>query len=144
MSLSEESADLVVSMDALLHVGPERQRRAMAEAARILRPGGWIVFSDIMQEEAVDEESMAPIYKRINLSKMGTVANYQMALKKCGFSDFYSDLHSENIPEHYGTILEVLREKGQEFGIADAFQTEMEEGLNVWKTKSPITSCGAS
>jgi SAM-dependent methyltransferase len=38
LSVGDGSADLVISMDALLHVGPDRQCKAMHEAARILRP----------------------------------------------------------------------------------------------------------
>jgi len=139
VGVPDESADLVISMDALLHVGPARQRRAIAEAARILRPGGWMIFSDIMQEEegVVDVDAMKPIYKRINLSKMGTVSNYKTALAECGLHNFTTDLHSANIATHYGTVLEVLQEKGPGFDIAPEFQERMEEGLNVWKTKSP-------
>jgi ubiquinone/menaquinone biosynthesis C-methylase UbiE len=137
MSVPAESADLVISMDALLHVGPERQRSAIAEAARILRPGGWLIFSDIMQEEEVDAEAMAPIYKRIHLSKMGTVSNYKSALEECGLHNIHTDLFSDNISKHYGSVLEVLQEKGSDFGISPEFQAKMEEGLTVWKTKSP-------
>jgi ubiquinone/menaquinone biosynthesis C-methylase UbiE len=138
IGVPDESADLVISMDALLHVGPERQRAAVAEAARILRPGGWMIFSDIMQEEQVESaEAMEPIYKRINLSKMGTISNYQTALEECGLHNFTTDLHSANIATHYGSVLEVLQEKGPEFEIASEFQATMEEGLTVWKTKSP-------
>jgi sarcosine/dimethylglycine N-methyltransferase len=137
VNVPDESADLVISMDALLHVGPVRQRRAIAEAARILRPGGWMIFSDIMQEEEVDADAMKPIYERINLSKMGTVSNYKTALEECGLHNFTTDLHSANISDHYGSVLEVLKEKGQDFDIAPDFQKKMEEGLNVWKTKSP-------
>jgi SAM-dependent methyltransferase len=35
VSMANESADLVISMDALLHVRPDRQRRVIQEAARI-------------------------------------------------------------------------------------------------------------
>jgi hypothetical protein len=48
-----------------------------------------------------------------------------------------TDLHSANIATHYGSVLEVLQEKGPEFETASEFQATMEEGLTVWKTKSP-------
>jgi len=61
-----------------VYVGLERQRIPVTEAAHMLRPGGWMIFSDIMQEEVVKSESdMTPIYDRINLSKMGIVSNYK-------------------------------------------------------------------
>jgi sarcosine/dimethylglycine N-methyltransferase len=137
VSVPDQSADLVISMDALLHVGPVRQRRAMLEAARMLRPGGWIIFSDIMQGEEVNGEEMQPIYDRINLSKMGTVRNYKEALEACGFTNFTTDLHSENIPEHYGKILTILNEKGESIGLSKQYMEKARKGLQVWKDNSP-------
>lgn len=138
ISVGNESADVVISMDALLHVGPERQRRAVAEAARILRPGGWMIFSDIMQaEELASEEDMAPIYKRINLSKMGTVSNYKSALEECGFTNITTDMHSENISTHYGHVLEVTNEVGASIGLSETYLNSAKAGLQVWKDKSP-------
>jgi sarcosine/dimethylglycine N-methyltransferase len=138
ISIGNESADVVISMDALLHVGPERQRRAVAEAARLLRPGGWMIFSDIMQEEVVaSEEDMKPIYDRINLSKMGTISNYKAALEECGFTNITTDLHSENVSTHYGHIRTVTEEKGDSLGISEAYLTKARAGLKVWEEKSP-------
>ena len=138
ISVPDESADVVISMDALLHVGPERQRRAVAEAARILRPGGWMIFSDIMQSEVLaSEEDMQPIYDRINLSKMGTVSNYQSALEECGFSNISTDLNSENIATHYGHVLTVTEEKGASIGLSESYLESAKAGLKVWKEKSP-------
>lgn len=136
-SVGNESADVVVSMDAMLHVGPERQRKVVAEAARVLRPGGWMIFSDIMQEEVLaSEEDMQPIYDRINLSKMGTVSNYKSALEECGFTNFTVDLHSENVPVHYGKVLSVTVEKGAAIGLSEAYLTKAKAGLKVWNEKS--------
>jgi len=134
VSIPNESCDVVISMDALLHVGPAGQRRAIQEAARTLRPGGWIIFSDIMQEETLaDAESMKSIYNRINLSEMGTISNYSSALEKNGFSNISVETFSENISTHYGKILEVLEAKGTELGISEEYQTKAKSGLSVWK-----------
>ena len=137
ISVGNESTDVVISMDALLHVGPERQRMAIAEAARILRPGGWMIFSDIMQEEIVDADEMKPIYDRINLSKMGTVANYRSALTEHGFTNFTTDLHSENIATHYGKVLDVTKDKGRAIGLSETYLRKAEAGLHLWQTNSP-------
>ena len=112
VSIPDESVDLVISMDALLHVGPERQKRAIAEAARVLRPGGWMIFTDIMQQEDVDAKEMQPIYDRIHLEKLGTISNYKEAMENVGFRKFGFEDASCNVSLHYGTVLEVLNEKG--------------------------------
>jgi sarcosine/dimethylglycine N-methyltransferase len=137
VSIPNECCDVVISMDALLHVGPDGQARAMSEAARILRPGGWIIFSDIMQEEQLaDPDSMEGIYDRINLSKMGTVGNYRDCLEKTGFSNFSVETFSDNISAHYGKVLEVLQEKGDALGISQEYQTKAGAGLRVWRDSS--------
>lgn len=134
VSASNQSCDLVISMDALLHVGPDGQKEAINEASRILKPGGWMIFSDIMQQEVVDKAEMKPIYDRIHLSRMGTVSNYKEAMEGAGFENFhFLDSGSSNISSHYGTVLRVLEEKGNELGFSKEFQEKMGAGLKVWR-----------
>lgn len=137
VSVPDESADLVISMDALLHVGPDRQRRAVQEAARILRPGGWMIFTDIMQQEDVNVQEMEPIYERIHLSKMGTVSNYKSAMEEAGFTQFEHTSLSPNVASHYGSILQVLKAKGDTLGISKEYLQNMEKGLSIWTELAP-------
>lgn len=137
VSVPDESIDLVISMEALLHVGPEGQRKAVKEAARVLRPGGWMIFTDIMQKEDVNPVEMQPIYDRIHLSKMGTVANYKQAMNEFGFRKFEHLPASSNVSTHYGTIREVLLEKGDKIGLSKEYQTKMEAGLRAWRDLAP-------
>ena len=121
----------------------------ISPASRILRPGGWIILSDIMQEEILaDPESMKAIYKRINLSEMGTVSNYKKLFLEDGggdgaggdgggsFTNFSKQIFSNNIPEHYGRVLQVLQDVGPSLGISQEYQTSAEVGLQVWKDSS--------
>ncbi|CAM9665097.1 unnamed protein product, partial [Ectocarpus sp. 12 AP-2014] len=54
------SCDVVTSQDALLHAGSERHR-ALGEAARVLKPGGRMVFTDIMQAEHAKPEDLQEV-----------------------------------------------------------------------------------
>ncbi|CAB9512497.1 Sarcosine/dimethylglycine N-methyltransferase [Seminavis robusta] len=133
-SVADGSCNLVISMDALLHVGPNGQATAMQEAARVLQPGGWMIFSDIMQQEIVDPDEMKPIYDRIHLSKMGTVSNYKQAMEAAGFDNFdFLPNASTNVSAHYGSVCTVLEEKGDELGISDEYQQKMKAGLITWR-----------
>jgi len=136
-SVSTDSVDLVISMDALLHVGPEGQQKAVKEAARVLKSGGWMIFTDIMQQEVVDKKEMQPIYNRIHLSEMGTISNYKNALESAGFSSFEFFPHSSNVGAHYGSVLEVLQAKGDALGLSKEFQMKMKAGLEVWRELAP-------
>ena len=137
VSLPDESVDLVISMDALLHVGPEGQKTAIAEASRVLRPGGWMIFCDIMEQDVVDADEMKPIYDRIHLSKLGTPASYEAALASNGFTQFEFEPHSANVAEHYGTVREVLQEMKGTLKVSPEFVTRMSAGLQVWKDLAP-------
>lgn len=136
-SVPGNSVDLVVSMEALLHVGPRGQLKAVKEANRVLKRGGWIMFTDIMQREDVDKEEMQPIYDRICLSEMGTISNYKKTLESAGFANFEFLPHSSNVPAHYGAVLEVLQEKGDSLGLSKEFQRKMQAGLKAWVELAP-------
>ncbi|WP_157219101.1 class I SAM-dependent methyltransferase [Flavisphingomonas formosensis] len=43
----EASFDLIVSHNMLHEIGAEKRRRAMAEALRVVRPGGLVIFQDV-------------------------------------------------------------------------------------------------
>lgn len=137
VSIPDESVDLVISMDALLHIGPDGHQAAVAEAARVLRPGGWMIFCDIMEEEEVDHEEMQPIYDRIHLSKLGTISNYKQCLEEAGFTKFDFEPHSANVASHYGTVRKVLLEKQDSIQVSKEFLARMEAGLAVWEKLAP-------
>lgn len=60
--MADESMDVVISQDSFLHAGTE-QYRAVKEAARVLKPGGVMVFSDLMQPETADPKSLAEVWR---------------------------------------------------------------------------------
>lgn len=138
-SMKDNSVDLVISMEALLHVGPgpSGQERAVQEAFRVLRPGGWMVFTDILQKESVNREEMQPIYDRIQLSEMGTVATYFSAFQVAGFVNVSFTDHSSNVSAHYGSVSEVLLTTGDVIGLSQDYQRKMKAGLEVWRDLAP-------
>ena len=136
-SIPDTSVDLVVSMEALLHVGPQGQQKTVHEASRILKKGGWMIFNDIMQQPDVDEDEMQPIYDRICLSEMGTLSGYKAVFQDAGFANFEFLPYSSNVAAHYGAVLEVLKEKGDELGLSKEFQKSMQQGLHYWVDLAP-------
>jgi sarcosine/dimethylglycine N-methyltransferase len=134
LSAMDESVDFVVSMDSLLHVGPDRQRSSIQEAARILRPGGWLVFTDICERENMGLQEMLPIYDRIHLTEMGTVSNYVDAMKECGFTSVEATPYSSSdVSNHYGSIHQVLLEQKDSLGVSKEYFEKTEQGLRRWR-----------
>eukprot|EP00286_Rhodomonas_abbreviata_P011200 CAMPEP_0181330606 /NCGR_PEP_ID=MMETSP1101-20121128/23995_1 /TAXON_ID=46948 /ORGANISM="Rhodomonas abbreviata, Strain Caron Lab Isolate" /LENGTH=327 /DNA_ID=CAMNT_0023439885 /DNA_START=17 /DNA_END=1001 /DNA_ORIENTATION=- len=129
-----ESVDCCVSEDSILHAGKGRPA-VVAEAARVLKKGGYFVFSDIMQRDAVDPANLNRVYARLGLEDMGSPAKYiewaaQAGMRLKRYEDFSSDIAS-----HYGTIKKMLegpiRDKlrGK---VSDAYVESMIEGLGAW------------
>jgi cyclopropane fatty-acyl-phospholipid synthase-like methyltransferase len=107
-SLPDESVDLVISMDSFLHVGLGQHSVVLAEAWRVLRPGGRMIFTDIIGKSNVDYHKIAPLYERIGLESFATLETYQQKSKEQGFDNFNFESHSENISSHYNIIHQVL------------------------------------
>jgi ubiquinone/menaquinone biosynthesis C-methylase UbiE len=141
-TIPDDSVDMVISMEALLHVGPTGQQQAIHEASRILKPHtGWMIFTDIVQNDTVTVPQMQPIYDRLSLVRgMGTVRQYQrMFEKEAGFCNFVFEPYSTNLVTHYSTVLQVLQQDRDQLGLSKEFQTKLQSGLQAWVNMAPDT-----
>lgn len=76
--------DVVWSMDAFMH-GPDK-RAIVAEAFRVIKPGGVFIFSDIMAGPYAFEKNIDIYRARYNIKhEMFTVARYEEVLEEAGF-----------------------------------------------------------
>eukprot|EP01051_Picozoa_sp_SAG22_P006395 SAG22_NODE_418_length_10750_cov_11.722280_2_plen_424_part_00 len=129
------SFDLVVSQDSFLHAGQHRAQ-AIAEASRVLKPGGHLVFTDIMQSDDCDTAQMAAVLERIHLDDMGSPSKYRdwATAANFRFEEFVD--HSGQLAVHYGAVKQVMlaeHERGTLRGkVSDAFVERMAAGLQSW------------
>ncbi len=124
--------DIVWSQDAILHSG--ERARVIEEAARVLKPGGELIFTDIMQKEDVSPDVLQPVYDRIHLPNLGSLEGYRAAAKASGLEEVgYTDL-VENLPVHYGRVkAETERRQDEIKGlVSDEYVTRMKTGLQHW------------
>lgn len=144
-SLGNESVDVAFSMDAFLHVGEMLHAGVIKEAWRILRPGGFLVFTDIMQRPEATSEQMAGILKRIHLPALGSLDNYKACAQAQGFSNISFEDMSPCLPMHYGTVKQVLHEKttdGTLASMSESFIKDMMHGLTLWETSGAFLQWG--
>lgn len=97
--LAASSMDAVISQEALLHV-PDK-RAALAEAHRILKPGGRIAFTDWAEHgtlEAADYDSM---WQGIAAQSIQSFASYRALLQQAGFQE----IQVEDLTGDWGEIL---------------------------------------
>ncbi|MGA4838812.1 methyltransferase domain-containing protein [Streptomyces sp. G45] len=131
----DDQVDVIWSQDAFLHSGS--RTRVLEEAARVLRPGGHLVFTDPMATDGCPADVLRPILDRIHLDAMGSPGFYARELARLGFTpvtDGFEE-HREHLVTHYARVREET-ERQEARGLADevseAYLTAMKAGLTRW------------
>src|SRR5699024_4157475 len=98
----DDQFDLVWSQDAFLHSGDPT--RLLTEVLRVMKPGGDLVFSDLMATEDSDPEALGPILERLHLDTLCTASFYRRELERLRVNTVeYEDLGS-HLTTHYRKI----------------------------------------
>lgn len=124
--------DVVWSQDAFLHSGD--RRRALAEAVRVLAPGGHFIFTDPMQTDDCPEGVLQPIYDRLHLETLGSPSFYRETLAELGLEELEFDERADTIAMHYGRVREVLvaEEEDVARSVSRDYIERMKRGLQHW------------
>ncbi|MEX2627576.1 MAG: methyltransferase domain-containing protein [Ilumatobacteraceae bacterium] len=101
-----DSFEVVWSQDSFLHAGD--RALVLDEIARVLVPGGRVVFTDPMQGDDVSPSSIQPILDRIHLASLGSPGFYEREMANRGFQDIGFDNLTHQLRNHYATVREEL------------------------------------
>ena len=119
--LPDSSVDAVISQEALLHV-PDKGR-TLAEAYRILKPGGRIAFTDWVAHRPLSEVDKGLMWEGMAVADLYSLENYSELVRTAGFT--VSSV--EDLTADWGVILKQrlpmyrrLREEARSAG-HDAF-----------------------
>ncbi len=127
------SFDVVWSQDAILHSG--NRGRVLEEAVRVLGPSGQMIFTDPMQADHVpDPTVLQPIYDRIHLDSLASVAFYREHLTRLGLEEKRVELMTPQMAVHYGRIRRELKERYIEITrtVSKDYVDRMIGGLEKW------------
>ncbi|MCB2107078.1 MAG: methyltransferase domain-containing protein [Rhodobacteraceae bacterium] len=127
-----ESFDVVWSQDAFLHSG--NRQKVVTEAARVLKPGGRLIFTDPMQADTAPKDALQPILDRIHLSSMGSVGFYSRELQTAGFETANFLAMTDQLKTHYSRIAEELAKSRKLLAgkVAEDYVERMLTGLANW------------
>ncbi|MFD6987622.1 methyltransferase domain-containing protein [Streptomyces sp. NPDC059943] len=131
----DSSVDVIWSQDAFLHSGNRVQ--VLAEIARVLRPGGRLIFTDPMAADGCPAGVLQPILDRIHLDDMGSPAFYTRELTRLGFSpvDGGFEEHRGQLVTHYARVLEETgrqEAEGLARKVSHDYLAQMKKGLGHW------------
>ena len=129
---ANDSFDIVWSQDAFLH--SDSRDRVLAEAFRVLKPGGRLIFTDPMQADDCPAGVLKPIYDRLYLSSLGSIESYRRLARMVGLEEVEIIDLSSHLEKHYSRILEELRahRDAVEESASQAYVSNMIEGLEHW------------
>lgn len=102
----DDSYDVVWSQDAFLHSGSRES--VLDEAARVLKPGGQLIFTDPMQADDCPDGVLQPILDRIKLETLGSPEFYREELQKRGFEEEEFEPMTGHLQTHYARVRETL------------------------------------
>ncbi|MFE0176782.1 SAM-dependent methyltransferase [Streptomyces sp. NPDC059002] len=117
--------DVVWSQEALCHSGD--RPRALREARRVLRPGGRLVFTDIMAADDAAESDVRALAERLTNEDFATPGFYIEQLRLLGLSDVVFEDLSAHMLTHYERLVEEVRTPSP--GLVGAVSAEYLKGL---------------
>ncbi len=133
LAYEDNSFDVVWSQDAFLHSGDRAQ--VCAEAVRVLKPGGQMIFTDPMQTDTAETARLQPVYDRIHLDSLGSPGFYRKTLGDLGMKEVRFDAHPDQLPRHYSRVRQELidnRDHLIENGVSPEYIDRMKTGLGHW------------
>ncbi|GHI01741.1 methyltransferase [Streptomyces cellostaticus] len=126
-----EHFDAVWSLEVLCHVTD--RDTALAEAVRVLKPGGALVFSDIMAAEETPAPAVRPALSRLGVQSLATPSFYLQSLSRLGLETDFED-RTADLTTHYARLDEEVRRRKPELrrAISPAYLDDLLTNLPLW------------
>ncbi|MDT8398206.1 MAG: methyltransferase domain-containing protein [Pseudomonadales bacterium] len=127
-----DSFDIVWSQDAFLH--SDRRTQIISEIDRVMTHRGELVFTDPMQADDCPEGVLKPVYDRLDLQSLASIAFYRSQLAAHGFQEQKILNLVFQLRNHYDNVRAKLEADRAELSqnISAAYIDRMIAGLKHW------------
>jgi sarcosine/dimethylglycine N-methyltransferase len=129
----DDSFEVYWSQESFLHSGD--MTRVLDEAHRVLEPFGLLAFSEITLRRSTPEALREQITKRVKTPAMWSKFDYEVNLKKAGFTVEKWEDWSDNVARTYNWALRQLERKQGDIipRIGQEAYDQAHEGMQLWK-----------
>lgn len=129
---ADSQYDFAWSQDAILHSGHRRQ--VIKEVARILKPGGVLIFTDPMQADNCPSGVLQPVLDRIHLDSLGSFKFYQDAAIAAGLEAAETVDLTPHLITHYSRVRDELKQQRTSLAgrVSEEYIDRMLKGLGHW------------
>ena len=108
LAYPENSYDLVWSQEAFLHAADKNA--VLSECRRVLKPGGFLIFTDILVCRDTPAADRKRIYDRVKSPDMWDLDDYRTALTRLGLPVSREEDWSRHVARSYGWVRDRLQE----------------------------------
>lgn len=132
LDMDDDRFDVYWSQEAFLHAVDKRA--VLAEAKRVLKPGGRLVFTDVLLRADAPDKAKARVLGRVGSRKMGDTGEYRRLLANLGFTVTVHQDWSANVALTYGWVRDQLVARREEFTAKVGADTVAKtlDGLDRW------------
>jgi len=135
-SFTNVTYDLAWSQDAFFH--STDHQRLFREIDKVLKPGGHLIFTDIMQSENCPQNVVDALLERIQLrgllTRLPSFELYRAAARSVGWREVRILDLSQNVERHYGSVLREVTSRHAELApvCGEAYLASVRQGLARW------------
>ena len=108
LEFPDRSYDVVWSQEAFLHAADKTA--VLSEVRRVLKPGGTLVFTDILVRKDTPDSDRARIYDRVKSPDMWDLEEYRDNLSRLDFRMAREEDWSQHVARSYGWVRDRLQE----------------------------------
>jgi glycine/sarcosine/dimethylglycine N-methyltransferase len=113
LEFEPETFDAYWCQESFLHAADKAH--VLGEAYRVLKPGGRLVFTELLVRDGTPDDVRERIYERVGAPVMWDAPDYRQAMTQLGFRMEVEEDWSPNVALTYGWVREQLERRRSEF-----------------------------